>query len=91
MVILARLATIPGIVVITATAMVATVVDASAFKSGRHFAAWIGLVPQRNRTGGKVHLGRISKKGEPYLRACSCSELRLWSAMPATSRILRDG
>ncbi len=63
-----RLATIPGIGVITATAMVATVVDASAFKSGRHFAAWIGLVPQLNGTGGKVHLGRISKKGEPYLR-----------------------
>jgi transposase len=54
--------------IITATAMVATVVDASAFKSGRHFAAWIGLVPQLNGTGGKVHLGRISKKGEPYLR-----------------------
>jgi transposase len=63
-----RLATIPGIGVITATAMVATVVDASAFRSGRHFAAWIGLVPQLNGTGGKVHLGRISKKGEPYLR-----------------------
>jgi transposase len=63
-----RLATIPGIGLITATAMVATVVDASAFKSGRHFAAWIGLVPQQNGTGGKVHLGRISKKGEPYLR-----------------------
>ena len=63
-----RLATIPGIGVITATAMVATVVDASAFKSGRHFAAWIGLVPQQNGTGGKIHLGRISKKGEPYLR-----------------------
>jgi transposase len=60
-----RLATIPGIGVITTTAMVATVVDASAFKSGRHFAAWIGLVPQLNGTGGKVHLGRISKKGEP--------------------------
>jgi len=63
-----RLATIPGIGVITATAMVATVVDASAFRSGRHFAAWVGLVPQLNGTGGKVHLGRISKKGEPYLR-----------------------
>jgi transposase len=63
-----RLATIPGVGVITATALVATVVDASAFKSGRHFAAWLGLVPQQNGTGGKMHLGRISKKGEPYLR-----------------------
>ncbi len=39
-----------------------------AFKSGRHFAAWIGLVPQQNGSGGKMALGRISKKGEPYLR-----------------------
>ena len=37
-------------------------------QSGRHFATWIGLVPQQNGTGGKVHLGGISKKGEPYLR-----------------------
>ena len=63
-----RLATIPGVGVITATALVATVVDASAFKSGRHFAAWLGLVPQQNGTGGKMKLGRISKRGEPYLR-----------------------
>ena len=63
-----RLATIPGIGVITATALVATVVDASAFKSGRHFAAWIGLVPRQNGTGGKMRLGKISKQGEPYLR-----------------------
>lgn len=62
-----RLATIPGVGAITATALVATVVDASSFKSGRHFAAWLGLVPQQNGTGGKMHLGRISKKGEPYL------------------------
>jgi transposase len=54
--------------VITATAIVATVGDAKVFKSGRHFAAWIGLVPRQNGSGGKVHLGRISKKGEPYLR-----------------------
>lgn len=60
-----RLATIPGIGVITATAMVATVVDASAFRSGRHSAASIGLVPQQNGTGGTVHLGRSSKNGEP--------------------------
>jgi transposase len=51
--------------VITATAIVATVGDAKVFKSGRHFAAWIGLVPRQNGSGGKVHLGRISKKGEP--------------------------
>jgi len=63
-----RLQTIPGIGVITATAIAATIVDAKVFKSGRHFAAWIGLVPRQSGSGGKVHLGRISKKGEPYLR-----------------------
>lgn len=63
-----RLATIPGVGIITATALVATVANASAFKSGRHFAAWIGLVPRQNGSGGKMALGGISKKGEPYLR-----------------------
>ena len=63
-----RLATIPGVGIITATALVATVANASAFKSGRHFAAWIGLVPRQNGSGGKMTLGGISKKGEPYLR-----------------------
>ena len=62
------LATIPGVGTITATAMVATVVDAGFFKSGRHFASWLGLVPQQNGTGGSTVLGSISKKGEPYLR-----------------------
>jgi transposase len=63
-----RLATIPGVGIITATALLATVANASAFKSGRHFAAWIGLVPRQNGSGGKMALGGISKKGEPYLR-----------------------
>jgi len=63
-----RLATIPGIGVITATALAATVTDASAFGSGRHFAAWLGLVPRQSSTGGKERLGRISKMGDRYLR-----------------------
>ena len=63
-----RLATIPGVGIITATALVATVANASAFRSGRHFAAWIGLVPRQNGSGGKMALGGISKRGEPYLR-----------------------
>ena len=50
------------------TAIAATVADASVFRSGRHFAAWIGLVPRQNGTDGKVHLGPISKKGDPYIR-----------------------
>src|SRR5262249_21185561 len=46
----------------------ATIPDPSAFKSGREFAAWIGLVPRQNSSGGKQRLGRISKQGNRYLR-----------------------
>src|ERR1700674_3378295 len=63
-----RLETIPGIGVIGATAIAATVTDPSAFKSGRELAAWIGLVPRQNSTGGKERLGSISKQGDRYLR-----------------------
>ena len=63
-----RLETIPGIGVIGATAITATVTDANAFRSGREFAAWIGLVPRQNSTGGKQKLGGISKKGDRTLR-----------------------
>jgi len=63
-----RLATIPGVGIITATALSATVVDPSAFRSGREFAAFLGLVPRQNSSGGKDRLGRISKKGDGYLR-----------------------
>jgi transposase len=63
-----RLATIPGIGPIIATAIAATVVEPTAFRSGREFAAWLGLVPRQNSTGGKVRLGGISKRGNRYLR-----------------------
>jgi transposase len=63
-----RLETIPGIGVIGATAIAATVTDPKVFKSGREFAAWIGLVPRQNSTGGKERLGSISKQGDRYLR-----------------------
>jgi transposase len=63
-----RLASIPGIGVVTATAIVATIGDGRQFRSGREFAAWIGLVPRQNSSGGKEQLGRISKKGNHYLR-----------------------
>lgn len=59
---------VPGIGKLTATAIVATVGDAKSFKSGRQFAAFLGLVPQQSGSGGKVHLGSISKRGDPYLR-----------------------
>ena len=63
-----RLATIPGIGPIIATAIAATVADASVFRSGREFAAWLGLVPRQSSTGGKSRLGGISKRGDSYLR-----------------------
>ena len=63
-----RLETIPGIGVITASALAATITDPGSFRSGRHLAAWIGLVPRQSGTGGKVRLGHISKQGDRYLR-----------------------
>ncbi len=63
-----RLAAIPGIGPIIATAIAATVADPNTFRSGREFAAWLGLVPRQNSTGGKARLGGISKRGDGYLR-----------------------
>ena len=63
-----RLATIPGIGPIIATAIAAMVAEPSGFRSGREFAAWLGLVPRQNSTGGKTRLGGISKRGNQYLR-----------------------
>ena len=63
-----RLESIPGIGIIGASAIAATVTDPSAFRSGRDFAAWIGLVPRQDSTGGKQKLGAISKQGDRYLR-----------------------
>lgn len=63
-----RLETIPGIGLIGASAIVATVPDASIFKTGRDFAAWVGIVSRQDSTGGKQRLGPISKQGDRYLR-----------------------
>ena len=63
-----RLATIPGVGPITASAVVATVGNVDAFKSARHFAAFLGLTPKEHSTGGKQRLGRISKQGDVYIR-----------------------
>lgn len=63
-----RLATIPGIGPITASAISAAVPDASLFRSGRQFAAWLGLTPRANSSGGKERLGGITKQGDGYLR-----------------------
>jgi transposase len=63
-----RLESVPGIGLIGASAIAATVTDPNAFRSGRDFAAWIGLVPRQASTGGKQKLGPISKQGDRYLR-----------------------
>lgn len=63
-----RIAAIPGVGLLTATAAVATMGQASSFKSGREFAAFIGLVPRQSGTGGRVKLLGISKRGDRYLR-----------------------
>jgi transposase len=63
-----RLAKIPGIGPLIASAIVATVADPSVFRSGRQFAAWLGLVPRQNSTGGKQRLGRITCHGDAYIR-----------------------
>lgn len=63
-----RTETVPGIGPVVATAIAATVPDATEFRSGREFAAWLGLVPRQNSTGGKARLGSISKQGNTYLR-----------------------
>lgn len=58
----------PGVGRLIATAVVATVGDARSFRSGREFAAFLGLVPRQSGTGGRVQLLGISKRGDPYLR-----------------------
>jgi transposase len=63
-----RLAEAAGIGVLSATALVATMGDPKAFRSGRQFAAFLGLVPTQTGTGGTVRLGPMSKRGDPYMR-----------------------
>ena len=63
-----RLTTIPGIGPVGATALAASVTDPHQFRSGRQFAAWLGLTPRQRSSGGKERLGRITKMGDKYLR-----------------------
>jgi transposase len=76
-----RLATIPGIGPITASLIAATVGDIGMFKTARHFAAWLGLVPRQHSTGGKTRLGRITKTGN--------REIRKLLVLGATSMVYR--
>ena len=63
-----RLLTIPGVGLLTATALIAAISDVAVFKNGRELAAWLGLVPRQYSTGGKPTLLGISKRGDTYLR-----------------------
>jgi error-prone DNA polymerase len=76
-----RLSTIPGIGPITASLIAATICDITMFKSARHFAAWLGLVPRQHSTGGRTRLGRITKAGN--------KEIRKLLVLGATSMIYR--
>jgi transposase len=100
--IVAQLRTIPGIGLITATALVAFVGDPRRFKNGRRFASYLGITPREHSSGGKRRLGRISKQGDSYLRHllihCARSmmraattkkdpdRLRAWALQKAASR-----
>ena len=68
-----RLDAIPGVGPALATALVASVADPKAFKSGRDFSAWVGLVPKQKSSGGKEKLGSITKAGDRYLRSLFCA------------------
>jgi transposase len=67
---------VPGIGPITATALVASIGDAKAFRSGRQLAAWLGLVPRQDSSGGKERLLGISKRGDVYLRTLLIHDAR---------------
>jgi transposase len=79
-----RLTSIPGVGVLNATALVAAVGDASAFRRGRDLAAWLGLVPKQHTTGGKPKLLGISKRGNKYLRMLFIHGAR--AAMPTLAK-----
>ena len=63
-----RIMTMPGVGPLTASAITASVASGHEFSNGRQFAAWLGLVPRQHSTGGKTRLGRITKRGDAYLR-----------------------
>ena len=81
-----RLEGIPGVGVLTASYLAATLGDGSAYRNGRQFAASLGLVPRQNSTGGKQKLGAITKRGDPLLRG-----LLYEGAFALLCRRLRDG
>lgn len=87
-----RLESIPGVGPIIASAIAASVTDAKQFRNGRQFAAWLGIVPRQNSSGGKERLGRITKWGDSYIRkllvVSSCALIRYARAKSAKSNWL---
>ena len=86
-----RIQRLPGVGPLTASAITASISDGHEFTNGRQFAAWLGLVPRQYSTGGKVRLGRITKRGDPYLRTLLMLGARavLQSAAAKTDRLSR--
>ena len=84
-----RLATIPGVGPVTATALAAVIGDSGRFRSGRHLAAYLGLVPLQHSSGGKERLGAISRRGDAYLRTLlmhgARAVVRIMKARPASA------
>lgn len=80
-----RLRQIPGIGPLIATAVVASIGNGAAFRKGRDFASWLGLVPRQHSTGGKARLLGISKRGNPYLR-----KILIHGARAAVVRVKRE-
>ncbi|MDR6495982.1 transposase [Paraburkholderia terricola] len=80
-----------GVGPLTASAATATVADARQFRNGRQFAAWLGLVPKQNSSGGKDRLGRITKQGNAYLRTllCQCARVTVTAARNRQDRLSR--
>jgi transposase len=86
-----RIQAITGVGPLTASAITASISSGHEFNSGRQFAAWLGLVPRRYSTGGKSRLGRITKRGDGYMRTLLMLGARavLQQAMHKTDRISR--
>lgn len=85
-----RLDAIPGIGLLGATALAAALGDGRAWRSGRQFAACVGLPPSHSGSGGKVQMGRMSKRGDPYLRCLLIAGARSLVLLPKKSKWLED-
>lgn len=86
-----RLATVPGVGIMGATAVAATATDPSLFRSGREFAAWLGMTPRQNSSGGKERLVRTSKRGDKYIRCLLVAAGAVAVLRHAREKATKDG